>query len=886
MDREEGELSCDEFEQQEELPRENAPAKKHKSSHEESPYAPEDLQRPTVELQEGLLVPGKLYNKLLDHQKTSLEWLWELHQQKAGGILGDEMGLGKTLQVISLWAALDHSRTSGPCLVVCPATVLMQWVREIRRWAPEISTVELLHHSQGSSDPGNRLAMVRAVTHPPGDDAGRCSVLVCSYDTVRQHSTLLLDAPWQYVVLDEGHKIRNPDAEITQICKRFGTRHRLILTGAPIQNKLTELWSLVDFVFPGKLGALPTFEEQFALPIAAGTYANASEFSVQAACQCSMILRDVIRPYLLRRLKSDVKVKLPDKTETVLFCYLTDEQRRAYEIVLSSDLVASVLSQRVPAFAAITSLQKVCNHPHLVTWDGKLIGTTKEHDANDDDEPRIPGAESKREGYGDWRMSGKMRVLNTVLRVWHTEGQRVIIFCQTRQMLDIVESYITPRFAHLRLDGTTPVARRLGLIDRFNEDPSIFCFILTTRAGGLGINLTGANRVVIIDPDWNPANDLQARERAWRVGQTRDVAVYRLVTGGTIEEKVFQRQIFKQALSNRILTERKTSNRFLKKSDLRDLLARPSPPENAAERAGGGSSDWLAAERSYADVSADVVARAEAAAEEAAAAKAAAAAAKKNGVKNTDSSQPIATESSQPIVSTTLPNLQGTTPAQISDACSGVIEGDGSPSQQDSSQSQTGMLEKLLRGELVAGAVDHDKANGGGSGRGSTMAGVKARQVAERAAAALRKSREEYEDNDISTPTWTGRSGVRFGSKLSSNISKIQGRDEGEGNKTFFASGGRTGVIGSSALLKQIHDRGKRKEEAVTAAMATAEDEKAGNLLSKICDFFRSRGGKASSDEIVKYFNRCSDPHLLKQLLKQVAKLEGRTWKLDIKLLS
>jgi hypothetical protein len=267
------------------------------------------------ELVAGLTVPRQLWKKLFEHQRTCLEWLWELHQQEVGGILGDEMGLGKTLQMIALWACLQASGRGGPCLVVCPATVLLQWKREVQRWAPEIETVEVLHHSQGGAEPGNRLALLRSVCSDRSP--GSASVLVTSYEMVRSHAGQLLSMPWQYVVLDEGHKIRNPHAEITQVCKQFNTPHRLILSGAPIQNKLTELWSLFDFVFPGKLGTLPLFEEHFAIPIAMGTYANASEFKVQTAARCSMVLRDLLRPYLLRRMKADVKLAMPDKSEKV-----------------------------------------------------------------------------------------------------------------------------------------------------------------------------------------------------------------------------------------------------------------------------------------------------------------------------------------------------------------------------------------------------------------------------------------------------------------------------------------------------------------------------------------------------------------------------------------
>ena len=299
--------------------------RRRQSTAEVSPYGESDDELEDKVLDDGLRMPGRLWKHLFTHQQTCIEWLWELHRQEAGGVVGDEMGLGKTLQVVGIWAALHHSGRAGPCIVVSPATVMRQWVRELRRWAPEIET-QLLHNSTGASDPASRSAIVRGVVR--AGESGACAVLVTSYEAVRQHAGLLLQQQWQYVVLDEGHKIRNPDAAITQVCKRFNTGHRLILSGSPIQNKLTELWSLFDFVFPGKLGTLPTFQEQFGLPIAAGTYANASRFKVQAAYQCSLVLRSLIRPHLLRRLKADVDIELPDKTEQVRMCQLTPPEQR------------------------------------------------------------------------------------------------------------------------------------------------------------------------------------------------------------------------------------------------------------------------------------------------------------------------------------------------------------------------------------------------------------------------------------------------------------------------------------------------------------------------------------------------------------------------------
>ncbi|KAE8794546.1 DNA repair and recombination protein RAD26 [Hordeum vulgare] len=226
---------------------------------------------PPVILEGGLRIPGSVYNQLFDYQKVGVQWLWELHCQRAGGIIGDEMGLGKTVQVLSFLGAL---------------------------------------HDSGSG------------------------LLLTTYEQLSIIREKLLDIEWGYVVLDEGRRIRNPNAEVTLVCKQLQTVHRIIMTGAPIQNKLSELWSLFDFVFHGKLGVLPVFETEFSIPITVGGYANATPLQVSTAYRCVVVLRDLIMPYLLRRMKADVNAQLPKKTE-VLFCSLTQEQRATYRAFLA-----------------------------------------------------------------------------------------------------------------------------------------------------------------------------------------------------------------------------------------------------------------------------------------------------------------------------------------------------------------------------------------------------------------------------------------------------------------------------------------------------------------------------------------------------------------------
>ncbi|KFV02438.1 DNA excision repair protein ERCC-6, partial [Pterocles gutturalis] len=392
-------------------------------------------------------------------------------------------------------------------------------------------------------------------------------ILITSYSYIRLMQDNIHRYDWHYVILDEGHKIRNPNAAVTLACKQFRTPHRIILSGSPIQNNLKELWSLFDFIFPGKLGTLPVFMEQFSVPITMGGYSNASPVQAQTAYKCACVLRDTINPYLLRRMKADVKMSLslPDKNEQVLFCRLTDEQNRVYRNFINSKEVYDILNGDMQIFSGLVALRKICNHPDLFSGGpGILKG--------------VPDAEvEEADQFGYWKRSGKMIVVESLLKIWHKQGHRVLLFTQSRQMLQIFEVFVRDRnYSYLRMDGNTTIASRQPLITRFNEDKSIFIFLLTTRVGGIGVNLTGADRVIIYDPDWNPSTDTQARERAWRIGQKKHVTVYRLLTAGTIEEKIYHRQIFKQFLTNRVLKDPK-QRRFFKSNDLYELFTLSSP---------------------------------------------------------------------------------------------------------------------------------------------------------------------------------------------------------------------------------------------------------------------------------------------------------------------
>lgn len=548
---------------------------------------------PDSKLNDAFKLPGDIYPSLFDYQKTCVQWLWELYSQKTGGIIGDEMGLGKTIQIISFLAGLHYSGLlRKPVLIVVPATVLNQWVNEFHRWWPPLRCVIL--HSIGSGmgenakvseakmeeymenwDPQTSKSSLKGIKTQINAQkivdrvVAKGHVLITTYVGLRIYSKYILPQEWGYCVLDEGHKIRNPDLDISLTCKQIKTVNRIILSGTPIQNNLTELWSLFDFIFPGRLGTLPVFQQQFSIPINVGGYANSNNLQVKTAYKCAVVLRDLISPYLLRRLKNDVAKDLPKKSEMVLFVKLTRIQQDLYEKFLESEDLNSILKGKRNVLMGVDVLRKICNHPDLVYRDALM------HKSN----------------YGDPKKSGKMQVLKNLLQLWQSEGHKTLLFCQTRQMLDILEKFVSnlpclndqaQYFTYLRMDGSTAISQRQSLVDEFNNDPNVHVFLLTTKVGGLGVNLTGADRVIIYDPDWNPSTDIQARERAWRLGQKKDITIYRLMTTGSIEEKIYHRQIFKTFLQNKILKDPK-QRRFFKTNDLHDLFTLGDQDEKGTE---------------------------------------------------------------------------------------------------------------------------------------------------------------------------------------------------------------------------------------------------------------------------------------------------------------
>lgn len=778
---------------------------------------------PDHHYENDLKLPGDIYPALFDYQKTGVQWLGELYAQQVGGIIGDEMGLGKTIQIISFFAGLHYSKKlSKPIIVVAPATVLRQWVNEFHRWWPPLR-VSILHTSgsgmlnvreerrmedyeepfRGRHDkkPSKSHKLAKGIVDRVVEHG---HVLVTTYAGLQTYGDILIPIDWGYAVLDEGHKIRNPNTAITIYCKELRTANRIILSGTPMQNNLVELWSLFDFVYPMRLGTLVNFRNQFEVPIKIGGYANATNLQIMTATKCAETLKDAISPYLLQRLKADVAADLPKKSEQVLFCKLTKPQREAYEVFLNSDDMTSILNKTRQALYGIDILRKICNHPDLL-------------------DPRLRNKPGYR--WGNPNKSGKMQVVKALLEMWKKTGDKALLFSQGVQMLDVIEEFVKTLdgFKYLRMDGSTNIKDRQSMVDRFNNDPDLHVFLLTTKVGGLGVNLTGANRVIIFDPDWNPSTDVQARERAWRLGQKKEVTIYRLMTAGTIEEKIYHRQIFKQFLADKILKDPKQRQTFHMK-DLYDLftlgssdgstetgeifkgteiqLSKPDKqPENSAvaERA-DGPHDSLTASAPK---------------------------------EPTDS---IAWGG----VAVKAPSEQGNT-GTVDDSEVRQITGvagmevyRGDPSESKPSTDESRIMEGIFARSGVHSVLQHDQIINGkrviSADRG--MLEREAKRVAAEAAAELRKAGEAARNVPIGTVTWTGEVGeagrpvnIRRGAGPSSagilsNLAERQGLTPGsaDSSRSGTPTGERTGPRGKD-FLKLIRDYIRRQGGSVPSQM-------------------------------------------------------------------
>jgi non-specific serine/threonine protein kinase len=469
---------------------------------------------------EGLAAtdPGDaLHAELRSYQRVGLKWLHWLHTLGLGGCLADDMGLGKTLQVLALLLVVKREQTKKshtgsarvPSLVVVPASLLANWMSEAARFAPSLEILVMHPSVMAASD-------IAGLTTAHLE---RIDAVLTTYGTV-QRTPWIRERPWNAVVVDEAQALKNPAAKQTRAVKSLRARTRIALTGTPIENRLGDLWSLFDFLSPGLLGGAKEF--------GAATKALAKrEHDAYAP------LRELVRPYILRRLKSDkgVIADLPDKTEVRTFCHLTKAQAALYaeavEALRAKLDAAEGIARRGAVLAALTSFKQICNHPSQ--WLG--------------------------DGAWDPDASGKFARLRELCEPLAERQEKILVFTQFREMTEPLARSLATVFGRpgLVLHGGTPVRERKKLVDAFQADLGAPFFVLSLKAGGTGLNLTAASHVVHFDRWWNPAVEDQATDRAYRIGQKRNVLVHKLVCRGTVEERIDALIASKKGLSEELL---------------------------------------------------------------------------------------------------------------------------------------------------------------------------------------------------------------------------------------------------------------------------------------------------------------------------------------------
>mmetsp|Transcript_26415 Transcript_26415/g.29220 ORF Transcript_26415/g.29220 Transcript_26415/m.29220 type:complete len:1157 (+) Transcript_26415:57-3527(+) len=423
------------------------------------------------------------------------------------------MGLGKTLQSISVLVYMyEFQQVYGPHLIVVPKSTLSNWMNEINRWAPELKAVKL----HGTKE--EREGISKSLMEPAQKNESRqWNVCVTTYEVCNIEKHVLNKFAWSYLIIDEAHRLKNETSAFSKTIRSFETRYRLLLTGTPLQNNLHELWALLNFLVPDVFASAEQFDEWFNLDID----------DAQEKNKLIMQLHKILRPFMLRRLKADVEKSLPPKHETILYTGMSALQKKMYRDILLRDFDAlqgqGSSGSRSALLNIVMQLRKCAGHPYL-----------------------FPGVEDRSlPPLGEHLVSncGKMVLLDKLLKRLKERGHRVLLFTQMTRILDIMEDYMVMRqYKYCRIDGNTDHGLREEYIDAYNEkDSEKFIFLLSTRAGGLGINLQTADVVILFDSDWNPQADLQAQDRAHRIGQKREVQVFRFVTEHTIEEKVVER---------------------------------------------------------------------------------------------------------------------------------------------------------------------------------------------------------------------------------------------------------------------------------------------------------------------------------------------------------
>lgn len=527
-----------------------------------------------------VVIDPRLAKILRPHQVAGVKFLYKctsglMDARAKGCIMADEMGLGKTLQCLALmWTLLRQGprgkKTIEKCIIVCPSSLVRNWANEIIKWLGEgvLTPLAVDGKSTKTADLGQALqqwsvASGRNIVRP---------VLIISYETLRRNVDKLAGTEVGLMLADEGHRLKNGDSLTFTALNALRCERRVILSGTPIQNDLSEYFSLLNFANPGYLGTRNDFRKNFENAILRGRDADATDKEVEKGAEKLTELSQMVSKFIIRRTNDILSKYLPVKYEYVVFVGLTSFQRAVYEHFITSEENEMVVKSQ--PLKAIDTLKKLCTHPDLLSLPQEIKGSRKY--LPEDYESLELGGRGRE--IQTW-FGTKFAILERFLHKLHEEtGDKIVVISNYTRTLDLIEKMCRyKRFGSVRLDGTLTINKRQKIVDKFNDPNSPeFIFLLSSKAGGCGINLIGANRLVLMDPDWNPASDQQALARVWRDGQKKDCFIYRFICTGSIEEKIFQRQSMKLSLSSCVVDEKEDVERIFS-GDMLKLLFQYRP---------------------------------------------------------------------------------------------------------------------------------------------------------------------------------------------------------------------------------------------------------------------------------------------------------------------
>ncbi|XP_068120439.1 DNA excision repair protein ERCC-6-like isoform X2 [Hyperolius riggenbachi] len=550
----------------------------------------------------GLMLYKEMFDKLYEHQKEGVAFLYSLYRDgKRGGILADDMGLGKTIQVISFLSGMFDAELIKTVLLIMPTTLISIWERELQKWTPGM----MVNKFHGTSE-RERTKDLQKIQRRGGIIISTYQMMLNNWQQVSSYNGA--EFVWDYIILDEAHKIKVSTTKTAKACAAIPAKNRVLLTGTPVQNNLREMWALYDFACQGTLlGTAKTFKMEYENPITRARERDATPGEKALGLKISENLMKIIQPYFLRRTKQDVQNKtsskgkmvsevdsktltmpsLTRKNDFILWVYLSPVQEEIYKKFISLDEIKELLTTTKSPLAHLTILKTLCDHPRLLSaracvqlgLEGDEVTSTESYLALEADEMQKSdlSSVSKFDHLSDEiliKESGKLELLLELLHKLRDEGHKTLVFSRSRKMLDMIARILeNRRFKIMRIDGTVTLLDREKRIQMFQSSANYSVLLLTTQVGGVGLTLTAANRVVIFDPSWNPATDSQAVDRAYRIGQQANVVIYRLITCGTVEEKIYRRQIFKDSLIRQTTGDKKNPFRYFSKQELKELFS-------------------------------------------------------------------------------------------------------------------------------------------------------------------------------------------------------------------------------------------------------------------------------------------------------------------------